>query len=101
MISKEEMKAMGIVINEDNTKEYKDSKSFLNEEKYNKMTENKVAYVIKFISILSTFIGIVFGTFSDKMLIYIVASIISGIFIYALGEIIQKLQNIEDNTRKL
>lgn len=30
----------------------------------------------------------------------IIACIIGGIFILALGEIIQKLQNIEDNTRK-
>ena len=36
----------------------------------------------------------------DVAIIGIIGSLIGGVFIYALGEIIQKLQNIEDNIIK-
>ena len=69
--------------------------------------QNKVALVIKVIAIVGAIIGIIAScsmfesTYTEGMaIIGIIASIIGGIFSYALGEIIQKLQNIEDNTMK-
>lgn len=68
---------------------------------------NKTAIVIKVIAILGGIAGIIFGLYAidglnmDEGAIFIIAtSIISAIFIYGFGEIIQKLQNIEDNTIK-
>lgn len=68
--------------------------------------ENKVALAIKIISIVASVIGVIasltlFGSSytEDLAIIYLIVSIVGGIFSYALGEIIQKLQNIEDNTK--
>lgn len=83
-----------------------------NEDIRDKMMEhftntNKVALTIKVIAIVGVVLGIIYGCTlfdsaytEDLGVIYIVVSIISAVFVYALGEIIQKLQNIEDNTRK-
>lgn len=69
--------------------------------------KNIVALVIKVIAIVGATVGFIYGctlfdsAYTEELgIIYIVVSIISAVFIYALGEIIQKLQNIEDNTRK-
>ena len=67
--------------------------------------ENKIALTIKVIAIISLILGILASlslltlNYSGIIVIIgIIASIISSVFIYALGEIIQKLQNIENNT---
>ena len=69
--------------------------------------QNKVALVIKVIAVVGAIVGIIVSCrmfeasyTEDMAIIGIIASIIGGIFSYALGEIIQKLQNIEDNTMK-
>lgn len=69
-------------------------------------TNNKVALAIKIIAIIGAVLGIIYGctlfdsAYTEELgVIYIVVSIISAVFVYALGEAIQKLQNIEDNTR--
>ena len=68
--------------------------------------DNTVALAIKIISIVASVIGVIasltlFGSSytEDLAIIYLIVSIVGGIFSYALGEIIQKLQNIEDNTK--
>lgn len=68
---------------------------------------NKVALIIKIIAIVGAVAGIIYGcilsdsSYTEELgIVYVVVSIISAVFVYALGEIIQKLQNIEDNTRK-
>lgn len=70
--------------------------------------ENKIALAIKVIAIISLILGILASlsllTLNDSgiiIIIGIIASIISSVFVYALGEIIQKLENIEDNTKKI
>lgn len=68
--------------------------------------KNTVATIIKGIAIISAIAGLIVGLVSIDALnsgvmavIIIIASMILSVFIYALGEIIQKLQNIEDNTK--
>lgn len=94
MASDEELRAMGIS----------------NNGKMNNISNehsNTVAKVIKIIAIITAIVGVVFGLYAidglnmdEGALIIIIASIISAVFIYALGEIIQKLENIDNNTRK-
>lgn len=69
--------------------------------------ENKVAIAVKIIAIIGGIIGILNGLnlgdsgYTEELgVTIVVASIISAVFIYGFGEIIQKLQNIEDNIRK-
>lgn len=71
-------------------------------------SKNNVALIIKVLSILGGIIGFGYGcslfdsSYTEELgIVYIIVSIVSAIFVYALGEIIQKLQNIEDNTRKV
>lgn len=78
------------------------------EEKYYDNNKNTVATIIKGIAIISAIAGFIVGLVSiDELnsgimaVVIIVASIISAVFVYALGEIIQKLQNIENNTNNL
>lgn len=68
---------------------------------------NKTAMVIKVIAVLGAIAGVIYGIIlgqsaytEDLVVPVIVASILSAVFVYGFGEIIQKLQNIEDNTRK-
>lgn len=68
--------------------------------------KNTVASIIKGIAVIFAIAGVIVGLVSIDSLnsgvmavVIIIASIISSVFIYALGEIIQKLQNIEDNTK--
>lgn len=91
MASKEELEAMGISSKE----EYSKNESI-----------NTVAKVIKIIAIISAIVGIIFGIYAidglnmdEGAIIIIVASVVSAVFVYALGEIIQLLQNIDNNTK--
>ncbi len=70
-----------------------------NEEETN--TTNTVAKVIKIIAILNAIAGVILGLvgiedFEVYAVVFIVASIISSIFIYAIGEIIQLLEDIKN-----
>ena len=65
--------------------------------------ENKVALAIKIISIVASVIGVIasltlFGSSytEDLAIIYLIVSIVGGIFSYALGEIIQLLEDIKN-----
>lgn len=64
---------------------------------------NKVALIIKIISVIASIIGIIasltlFGSSytEDLAIIYLIVSIVGGIFSYALGEIIQLLEDIKN-----
>ena len=63
---------------------------------------NKTAIIIKSIAIIGLIIGLCIGfsqlgEYEEELgVIYIIASIISGIFTYALGEIIQLLEDIKN-----
>lgn len=67
---------------------------------------NKIAKTIKIIAITLAVLSIIASLILREklgiilLIASIIVSIISSIFIYALGEIIQKLQNIEDNTKR-
>lgn len=68
-------------------------------------TKNRVAKLIKVISIISLIIGVIIGitqldTYSILGITYIVISIISSIFVYGLGEIIQLLEDIKNKKIK-
>lgn len=89
MASDEELRAIGII---------RDS----NTSNVTTNIKNSVATIIKGLAILEVVIAIIVGliTIEEFGIFVIVGSIISAIFIYALGEIIQKLENIDNNTRK-
>ena len=65
---------------------------------------NIVAKIIKIISLITGIVGAIYGFYlidrSDFAISIIVASVISAVFIYGLGEIIQLLQNIDNNTKQ-
>ena len=66
-----------------------------------KSTNNIVAKVIKIIAILNAIAGIILGLvgiedFEVYAVVFIVAIIISSSFIYAIGEIIQLLEDIKN-----
>ena len=71
-----------------------------------KKDENNVASFMKFFSIIFVIVGVfaslvLFNMDVEELYVLpVVVSIISSIFIYALGEIIQLLQNIANNTEK-
>lgn len=104
MPSKEELEAMGINQNK-NEINLSNAKS----------EDNSVATAVKIIGYVEIICGIILGiilgnTFGIGYNGYdfnvalcigtIIAGIICGIFIVGFGEIIQKLQNIENNVRK-
>lgn len=69
--------------------------------------ENTVAKIVKIIAILEGIVGVISGFYSIDNLNFdewgfaiIIVSVVSAVFIYAIGEIIQKLENIDNNTRK-
>lgn len=71
----------------------------------NSNNTNIVAITIKVLSIISAIIGVILGIiifedFEVYAVGFITVILISCLFVYAIGEIIQKLQNIEENTRK-
>lgn len=92
MSNRDDLEAIGISDNN-----YNNDNGYMHEK------TNIVAKVIKILAIITGLGGAGYGFLlidkSDFFVIYIVASIISAIFIYALGEIIQKLQNIEDKIK--
>ena len=66
--------------------------------------ENRVASVIKILSAIIVIIGIIIGLYNleDSVgvsLLYILVSIIISIFVYAIGEGLQLLQEIAINTK--
>mgnify|MGYP006910850148 CR=1 FL=1 len=89
MASNEELRAMGIINNNSNN----------NSNKSNTRTNN-VASVIKGLAIVVVIIGVLGGFVAidktDFAIPLIVASIISAVFVYALGEIIQLLEDIKN-----
>lgn len=67
--------------------------------------ENRVASIIKIISIIIAIIGVIASIICMENLewlafVYIIVSIISAIFIYAIGEGLQLLQQVVNNTNK-
>jgi len=69
--------------------------------------ENTVAKVVKIIAIIEGIVGVIAGFYSMDNLNFdewgfaiIIVSIVSAVLIFALGEIIQKLENIDNNTKK-
>lgn len=77
-------------------------------EKHSKETskeENKIANIIKGLAILVALLGILIFFYSKTLnglsFVYIIAFIISAIFIYAIGEALQLLQEIVNNTQKI
>ena len=68
--------------------------------------EYSVASFMKFFAIIFIIVGVfaslvLFNMDVEELYVLpVVVSIISSIFIYALGEIIQLLQNIANNTKK-
>lgn len=85
MASDEELRAMGIIGNSNN-------------HTVKTTIKNSVANIIKALAILEVIIAIVVGliTIAEFGIFVIVGSIISAIFIYALGEIIQLLEDIKN-----
>lgn len=69
--------------------------------------ENTVAKVIKIIAIIEGIIGVICGFYSIDHLNFdewgfaiMIISVVSAVLVYGIGEIIQKLENIDNNTRK-
>lgn len=94
MASNEELKAMGI--SNDNSDNKNNNVNVL-------VRTNKIATIIKALSIVEVVIGVIFGLYAidglnmdEGAVIIIIASIISAVFIYALGEIIQLLEDIKN-----
>ena len=94
MASKEEISALGITTNKENNSNFVKS---------NSVARNTVAKVIKIISIIVAIGGFIFGLykidgFNSSYFVapIIIASIVSAVFIYALGEIIQLLEDIKN-----
>lgn len=93
MASDEELRAMGI-------------KQANNQNRNNNSNgNNQIATVLKAFSIITMIMSvIVFLIFMEENfytgLIIGVSGIVGGVFILGFAEIIQKLQNIENNTRK-
>lgn len=79
-----------------------------NEDIRDKMMEhftnvNKVALIIKIVAIVGVIVGAGYGctlfdsAYTEEIgIVYIIVSIISAVFIYALGEIIQLLEDIKN-----
>ncbi len=91
MASDEELKAMGISNDNKNNNVNVSART------------NKVATIIKALAIVEVVIGVIFGIYAidglnmdEGAIVIIIASIISAIFTYALGEIIQLLEDIKN-----
>lgn len=81
------------------------TKCYLSRKKPNGDTKksNNVAYIIKSIAIIGAIAGIILGCMQFSSyhteslgILYIVISVISAVFVYALGEIIQLLEDIKN-----
>lgn len=84
--------------------EYNNEEQEDDEEEFEENGKNVVATIVKVIALISAIAGIILGVYLiEEMEIMavtiIISSIISSVFVYALGEIIQKLENIERNTK--
>lgn len=71
------------------------------------METNTVAKIIKVIAIISGVIGAIYGFYAIDGLnadewgfAIIIISVITAVFMYGFGEVIQLLSNINNNTRK-
>ena len=65
----------------------------------NNQSKNKVASIIKTLAIIVGILGSISGCFvEDLAIVFIIVSIISAIFIYAIGEGLTLLQEIANNT---
>lgn len=63
-------------------------------------TENAISVIIKVLAVIIACVGIFIGLkVEGHTAVIIIASDISAIFIYAIGEIISLLQEIVDNTK--
>lgn len=76
-------------------------KDYQEKPKYICTKTNAVAQIIKVIAIIEVIVVVIVGLVSMEYLetmsvVIIVAGVISAVFIYALGEIIQLLQDIKD-----
>lgn len=68
---------------------------------HEKESKNSVASIIRTLAIVVGILGSVSGFFvEDFTIAFIIVSIISAIFIYAIGEGLALLQKIADNTSK-
>lgn len=68
---------------------------------YEKESKNRVASIIRTLAIVVGILGCVSGFFvEDFTIVFIIVSIISAVFIYAIGEGLALLQKIADNTNK-
>lgn len=93
MVSDKELRAMGIKQANNQNRNNNDNKN------------NQIATVLKAFSIITMIMSvIIFLVFMEDNfytgLIVGVSGIVGGVFILGFAEIIQKLQNIENNTRK-
>ena len=87
----------------DKTEVLEQRKSYNQEEEPVNTSRNKIAILIKIIAIIVVIAGICIGIgqfepYRTEELgwIYIIVSIISAVFVYALGEIIQLLEDIKN-----
>ena len=88
----------GLCINCMNKKEAVETMEIKNSN-VNKQSKNKVASIIKTLAIIVGILGSISGCFvEDLAIVFIIVSIISAIFIYAIGEGISLLQEIANNT---
>lgn len=66
----------------------------------NNLKSNSVANIIKVISIIIGLIGLIFGFSSidksDLAIPIIIGSVVSAVFVYAQGEVIQLLEDIKN-----
>ena len=64
----------------------------------NEESKNVVASIIKILAIVTVILGII-ESFIIENLLFMIVSIIGASFIYAIGEIIDLLRRIADNTK--
>lgn len=94
-------------ITSSNDKDYQKKTTSSNDKDYQEKPKyictktNAVAQIIKVIAIIEAIVIVIVGLVSMEYLetmsvVIIVAGVISAVFIYALGEIIQLLQDIKD-----
>lgn len=78
-----------------------DFKEEIKNNHHEKESKNSVASIIRTLAIIVGILGSVSGFFvEDFTIVFIIVSIISAIFIYAIGEGLALLQKIADNTSK-
>lgn len=86
-----------------NDQENKESNLKKETERVSATNDNMVAVSIKAIAIIEAIIGICCGLsmeVEELRATIVIASVISAVFMYGFGEIIQKLENIEKNTKR-